>query len=122
MIKSPIRNRIQTVFFPVRDIEKAKKWYSEILNIQDGEVQFGHLFVAEMEGTDLILDTMPKWRDEEGELATLNVPVIQFGTDDIHASYAFMKENGVELVTEVEHGHYFVFKDPDGNMLMVSRC
>ncbi|WP_082153657.1 VOC family protein [Bacillus sp. LL01] len=122
MIKSPIKNRIQTVFIPVRDIEKAKKWYSEILGIQDGEVQFGHLFVAEMEGADLILDTMPKWRDEEGELATLNVPVIQFGTDDIQASYEFMREKGVELVTEVEHGHFFVFKDPDGNMLMVSQC
>ncbi|KMJ57666.1 hypothetical protein AB685_15450 [Bacillus sp. LL01] len=121
-MKSPIKNRIQTVFIPVRDIEKAKKWYSEILGIQDGEVQFGHLFVAEMEGADLILDTMPKWRDEEGELATLNVPVIQFGTDDIQASYEFMREKGVELVTEVEHGHFFVFKDPDGNMLMVSQC
>ncbi|MBM7619706.1 putative enzyme related to lactoylglutathione lyase [Bacillus tianshenii] len=119
MIKSPVKNKIKTIFIPVRDIEKAKEWYKAMLGIEDGEIQFGHLFIAEMEGTGMILDTMPKWRDENGELPTLNVPVIQFGTEDIHASYQFMNENGVNLVTKIEHGHFFVFRDLDGNMMMV---
>lgn len=119
MVKSPIKNKINLVFIPVTDIEKAKDWYSNMLGIEDGEVHFGHLFAAEMEGADMMLDTMPMWRDENGELPRLNVPAIQFGTADIHASYQFMKDNGVELVTEIQHDHFFVFKDPDGNMLMV---
>ncbi len=120
MVKSPVKNKINLVFIPVSDVEKAKQWYEKILGIQDGEVHFGHLFAAGMdEGSGMILDTMPMWRDENGKLPTLNVPAIQFGTEDVHASYQFMKENGVELVTEIQHGQFFVFKDPDGNMLMV---
>ncbi|WP_099156691.1 VOC family protein [Virgibacillus ndiopensis] len=118
-MKSPINNKVNTVFIPVRDIEKAKEWYSKMLDIEDGDVMFGHLFVADMQGAGMVLDTMPMWRDGNGDIATLNVPAIQFGTDDIHASYQFMKENNVELVTEIEYNQWFVFKDLDGNMLMV---
>ncbi|MET3698855.1 catechol 2,3-dioxygenase-like lactoylglutathione lyase family enzyme [Bacillus oleivorans] len=119
MVQSPIKNKIKSVFIPVRDIEKAKNWYSKILGIQDGEVMFDHLFVADMEGAGMVLDTMPMWRNEYKEISTFHVPAIQFATDDIQSSYQFMKENGVELVTEIQHDHFFVFKDPDGNMLMV---
>jgi hypothetical protein len=49
----------------------------------------------------MLLDTMPMWRSENGELPRLNVPAIQFGTDDVQASYQFLKENGVELVNGV---------------------
>ncbi len=123
MTKSPIKNKVSLVFIPVTDIEKAKEWYSTMLGIEEGEVKFGHLFIPEMEeGAGMLLDTMPMWRDENGELPRLNVPAIQFETEDIHASYQFMKDNGVELVTEVQHDHFFVFKDPDGNMLMVCQC
>lgn len=38
---------------------------------------------------------------------------------NIEAAYTFMKERGVELVTEIENGHWFVFHDPDGNKMMV---
>jgi predicted enzyme related to lactoylglutathione lyase len=122
MAKSPIKNKINLVFIPVTDIEKAKKWYSKMLGIEDGEAHFGHLFAAEMEeGSGMLLDTMPMWRNENGELPRLNVPAIQFGTDDVHASYQFLKENGVELVTEIQYDQFFVFKDLDGNMLMVCK-
>ncbi|ARI78689.1 VOC family protein [Halobacillus mangrovi] len=119
MNKSPIKNKVNLVFIPVSDIEKSKEWYSRMLGIEDGESHFDHLFVADMDGAGMILDTMPMWRDENGKLPRLNAPVVQFGTEDIDRSYQFMKENGVELVTEVQHNKFFVFKDPDGNMLMV---
>ncbi|MFC4560190.1 VOC family protein [Virgibacillus kekensis] len=118
-MKSPVKNKISSVFIPVRDIEKAKEWYSKILGLNGGEIHFGHLYTAEMQDTGMILDTMPNWRDENGELATFNVPAMMFDTDNIHDSYKFMKKNNVELVTEVQHEHFFVFKDPDGNMLMI---
>jgi catechol 2,3-dioxygenase-like lactoylglutathione lyase family enzyme len=117
--KSPIKNKVNLVFIPVSNLKESKEWYSRILGIKDGETHFDHVFVAEMEGIGLILDEMPMWRDENGELPRFNVPAIQFGTEDVHASYKFMKENGVEIVTDVQHDHFFVFKDPDGNMLMV---
>jgi catechol 2,3-dioxygenase-like lactoylglutathione lyase family enzyme len=121
-IKTPIKNRIGGVFIPVRDIEKAKKWYSKILGLEDGEIYFGHIYTAPMDGTaGLILDTMPKWRDDNGNISTYQVPSIQFVTDDIHASYQFLKENNVELLTEIEDDFYFVFRDLDGNVLMICK-
>ncbi|WP_449621861.1 VOC family protein [Robertmurraya sp. Marseille-Q9965] len=118
-MKSPIKNKINLVFIPVSDIQKAKEWYTMILGLEDGEDFFEHLFVAKMDGTGMILDTMPMWRNENGDMPRLNVPTIQFGTDDILASYHFMKEHGVELVTEILNEQFFVFKDLDGNLLMV---
>jgi catechol 2,3-dioxygenase-like lactoylglutathione lyase family enzyme len=121
-IKTPIKNRIGGVFIPVRDIEKAKKWYSKILGLEDGEIYFGHIYTAPMDGTaGLILDTMPKWRDDNGNISTYQVPSIQFVTDDIHASYQFLKENNAELLTEIEDDFYFVFRDLDGNVLMICK-
>lgn len=114
--------RIETVFIPVSEIQSAREWYSSVLGIEFGEVQFEHLCVAEMQGATVILDMMPKWRNENGELPVLQAPVIQFGTDDIEASFHKMKDKDVEMVTGIEHGHYFVFNDPDGNRLMVSQC
>ncbi|QCJ45355.1 VOC family protein [Bacillus sp. S3] len=110
------------VFIPVSDIEKAKKWYSEILGLEGGEIYFGHIYTAPMDGTaGLILDTMPKWRDEKGNISPYQVPSIQFVTDDIHVSFQFMKDNNVELLTEIEDDFYFVFRDPDGNVLMICK-
>ncbi|MBO1511242.1 VOC family protein [Metabacillus bambusae] len=120
--KTPIKNRIGGVFLPVRDLEKAKNWYSKMLGLEGGEIYFGHIYTAPMDGTaGLILDTMPKWRDKNGNISTYQVPSIQFLTDDIYASYQFLKENNVELITDIEDEFYFVFKDPDGNLLMICK-
>lgn len=120
--RTPIKNQIGGVFIPVRNLEKAKEWYGKILGLERGEDYFDHIFVAPMEGTaGLILDAMPKWRKEDGDISTYQVPSIQFLTDDIQAAYQFMKENNVELVTEIQDNFYFVFKDPDGNLLMICK-
>ncbi|MUK89368.1 VOC family protein [Ornithinibacillus sp. L9] len=117
-MSSPIKNKINTVFVPVRDIKKASDWYSTILGVS-GEVMHDHLFVASMKGTGLVLDEMPAWRKKGEDITPFQAPAVQFVTDDIEASYRFMEANGVELVTDIQHGHFFVFKDLDGNMLMV---
>lgn len=112
---TPIQNRIGGVFLPVSNIEKARNWYARILGLPpDGEILFGHLFCPKMDGgSDLILDS----KIFHGPLD--KGPVFQFVTSDIQAAYQYMKENGVELVGEIEHGHWFLFKDPDGNLLMI---
>jgi predicted enzyme related to lactoylglutathione lyase len=122
--QSPVINRIPAVFIPVRNLEKAKKWYGEMLGL-DGETRFGHIFVASMQGEGmggLVLDEMPNWRGPDGDILPYQAPAIQFSTDDVAAAYAFMKERGVEMVSEVENDFFFVFKDPDGNHLMVCEC
>jgi hypothetical protein len=84
----------------------------------DGEIQFGHLFCVPMEGgTGLVLDS--KIFDLEFRRKG---PLFHFNTDDIQAAYDSMKEKGVELITGIGNGHWFNFKDPDGNVLMVCKC
>ncbi|SMO43543.1 VOC family protein [Melghirimyces algeriensis] len=117
-MKSPILNQIGTVFIPVSDIEKARDWYCDILDLPtDGEIQFGHLYVIPMNGTGIVLDS--KIFSEETILKT---PSFHFNTENIGEAYQFMKHKGVNIMTEIEHHHYFTFKDPDGNHLMVCKC
>jgi catechol 2,3-dioxygenase-like lactoylglutathione lyase family enzyme len=121
MMTSPIQNRIGGFFIPVSNVEAARDWYCKILRVPaDGEILHGHLYCLELEGaTNLILDEVPKWRGENQELPTFKAPAFMFPTDDVHASYEFMKSEGVELVTDIENNSWFVFKDPFGNHLMV---
>jgi predicted enzyme related to lactoylglutathione lyase len=44
---------------------------------------------------------------------------IMLMTEDLQGSLNYMKELGGELVTEIEHDHWFVLKDSDGNKLMI---
>nr|WP_202113280.1 VOC family protein [Paenibacillus sp. MMS18-CY102] len=109
---------------PVRDIEKARSWYCRLLGIQelDCPIIAGHLCPLPMQGTGVILDTMPKWGGDRPEGAPpIETPACVFPTDDLEGALQFAKSIGVELVTGIEHGHWFVIKDPDGNKLMISR-
>jgi catechol 2,3-dioxygenase-like lactoylglutathione lyase family enzyme len=117
-MKSPILNQIGTVFIPVKDIEKARDWYCDLLGMEaEGDIQFGHLYVLPMKGTGIVLDS--KIYAENNQFKT---PMFHFNTLNIEEAYAFMKNKGIHVVTDIEHGHYFHFKDPDGNLLMICKC
>ncbi|MHA6250529.1 VOC family protein [Oceanobacillus sp. CAU 1775] len=117
-MKSPIMNQIGTVFIPVSDLEKARDWYCDILGINpDGEIQFGHLYVIPMEGTRIVLDSKIYSEDK-----VFKTPAFHINTKNIEEAYQFMKNKGVHLITEIEHNHFFNFKDPDGNLLMICEC
>ena len=113
---APIKNQIKCVFIPVSNIYKARDWYCKILQLpSDGEIIFEHLFVLSMQGTaGVVLDSKIYAPDK-----VFKMPVIQFSSDNIEHSFNYLRENGVELITDIENGHWFNFKDPDGNILMV---
>jgi hypothetical protein len=121
--KSPIKNKVGSIFIPVRDIERSREWYCQLLGLPaDCEIMNGHLCPLPMEGTGLILDTMPMWGGKEpGGAPNLKTPAFMLLTSDLQASYDFAKENNVTLVTDIQYDHLFVIKDPDENMLMVAR-
>lgn len=118
MRKSPILNEIGTVFIPVRNIETARDWYCDILGMStEGEIQFGHIYVILMKGTNLVLDSKIF-----SETNISNVPLFHFNSENIKEAYQYMISKNVEILTEINHGHYFNFKDPDGNTLMICQC
>lgn len=121
---SPIKNKVGSIFVPVRDIEKSRSWYCRVLGIPETEcdIMNGHLCPLPMQGTGVILDTMPKWGGDQPEGApSIDTPAFMLLTEDLEGSLQYMKELEVELVTEIEHDHWFVVKDPDGNKLMICR-
>ncbi|MCC3373878.1 VOC family protein [Cohnella sp. REN36] len=121
---SPIQNKVGSIFIPVRDIERSRSWYCRVLGLNEDECEIlsGHLCPLPMQGTGIILDTMPQWGGDRPEGApTIETPAFMLMTQDLQGSLDYMKRIGAELVTEIEHDHWFVVKDPDGNKLMICR-
>lgn len=119
-MNSPIINKAGAIFIPVSDLKKAMAWYSNILGLEVREENIiDHLYIIPMQGTNsnLVLDSQIY-----SQANLHSVPAFHFNTDDIQASYQFMRQQGVELLTEIEHGQWFNFRDPDGNALMVCMC
>jgi catechol 2,3-dioxygenase-like lactoylglutathione lyase family enzyme len=115
---NPILNQVGAIFIPVSNIEAARNWYCDLLGLPtDGEILFGHLYVLPMKGAGIVLDS--KIYTPEN---TFKVPAFHFNTNDIHESYRYMLEKEIELTTGIEHDHWFNFKDPDGNYLMICQC
>jgi hypothetical protein len=117
MTSSPIRGRIKGVFIPVADIHAARGWYARVFGFNVGPVLHGHLCCIETEGPTLILDAKP--RTAQGEVPVFRAPAVMLDTDDTQAAYDHLRQQGVRLVTEIQHGHFFNLADPDGNVLMV---
>jgi len=122
---SPIMNKVGSIFIPVRDIEKSRSWYCRILGLNETDVQImdGHLCpLPMMDGAGIILDTMPMWGgNQPGGAPSIDTPAFMLLTEDLQGSLDYLKELGVELVTNIQYDHWFVVKDPDGNKLMICR-
>ncbi|MCP3032194.1 VOC family protein [Halobacillus sp. A1] len=114
----PILNQIGTTFIPVKNIEQARDWYCDLLGVpNDEEITAGHLYILPMQGTGIVLDS--KIYSKE---AIYKIPAFHFDTTDIKAAYEYMRQKDVDIVSKIEHDHWFTFKDPDGNLLMVCEC
>jgi catechol 2,3-dioxygenase-like lactoylglutathione lyase family enzyme len=115
---SPIMDQISGVFIPVSNIENARDWYCDILGLPaNGEILFGHLYVIPMNGPSIVLDSKIFANDK-----IYKVPAFQFRTNNIHEAYEFMRAKNVQFISGIENDHWFNFKDPDGNLLMVCQC
>lgn len=118
MKSKPILNQIGTTFIPVSDIERARDWYCDILELpSDGEILFGHLYILPMNGTGIVLDS--KIFSEE---YIYKVPPFHLNTNNIEHAFQHMKRKNVEITTTIENNHWFNFKDLDGNHLMICQC
>ncbi len=114
---SLILNKIGAIFIPVSNIEAARDWYCDILQVPaDGEIIAGHLFVIPLNGINIVLDS--KIYSEE---TIFKAPPFHFNTDNIEEAYEYLKNKHVEFETNIENGHWFNFRDPDGNQLMICK-
>lgn len=124
--KSPFNREVRNVFIPVKDIDRARKWYRDVLQLPTEEVVMGHLCHIPMDGrTGILLDQQltPDNKGKATSIQTGEYPLFMFSTSDIHASLEILRERGVEIVeyggSAIQNGHWFNFRDSEGNLLMV---
>ena len=116
-MNGPIENKIGCVFIPVSDMARAIAWYTRLFGLSLNSTSHeGRIYDLPMTGdASLILD---------GHKPVVNSsqPLCFFWTSDIQRARVFLREQGVELVQDVENigsVSTLTFKDPDGNLLMV---
>ncbi|WP_114744795.1 VOC family protein [Falsibacillus pallidus] len=121
-MKSPILNKMNTVFVHVSDLHESVKWYSLLLNLRIREQDiYPPVYNIEIDGhTGLTLDAGPTGMQKK--LNPNPHPIFNFHTDDIDCAYDYLKELGYQIVSEIVRFDYFSFfhvEDPDGNIIMI---
>ena len=117
------RQSIKGVFIPVVDIDRAQKWYREVLGLPVGDILNGHLCCAEMEsGATLLLDARLT-PDRTSPLKPEGAyPLCMIATDNIESCCQLLMDKGVEIILydgkAIQNGHWFNFRDCEGNLLM----
>lgn len=114
---------IQTVWsitFHVSDLEKAAKFYDEILGLEK-KYRYSSYVGFECGGVEIGL--APKLT--EGQKVSPVSPSVEFLVDDAEKVYRELKNKGVKLIKELREetwgGKEATFTDPDGNILGITQ-
>jgi predicted enzyme related to lactoylglutathione lyase len=110
----------------VRDLEKAKAFYTDTLGLSVVEAVSGPSFVAlrGSGGSFIALQDKaaaqfpPRAEEQPGSVE------LSFEVDDVDGTWARWKEQGVAMLTEpvdLPFGRYFMAQDPEGHYLSVYR-
>lgn len=121
-MSSPVTNKINTIFVHVSDLEKSVKWYGELLGQEfDLTAVERPVYNIKMDGhTGLTLDAGPEGNTKKQ--ATTTYPIFNFHTENIDDSYAYVKELGYDVESEITRFNdfsFFTVYDPDGNIIMI---
>lgn len=114
---APLFSRIDTVIVRVRDVDRARDWYSDKLGLRsvfDDPAE--RLSVLDAGGCSLTLWEL-KPGESAGAAACGTFPI--FAAEDAEAAHAELGRRGVaaEPVQEGGSVRFFTFRDPDGNRL-----
>ena len=110
----------------VRDMDKSKAFYTEVLGMSVVDAVSGPNFVTlRPDGGSLVAlqnkataQFPPKLEEQPGSVE------LSFEVDDVDGTWRRWKEQGVEIVSEpmdLPFGRYFMAKDPEGHYLSAYR-
>lgn len=112
--KEKLVERIDAVFLPVRDLEKAVEWYTETfgLEVRWRNQRFAGLVVGNNVGFHLV--------EVKDYIANQNYCPFNFAATDLESVRAKLEERGVRMTGYREgEPRRFDFFDPDGNILTI---
>jgi catechol 2,3-dioxygenase-like lactoylglutathione lyase family enzyme len=125
--------RLGHVLMAVRDLERSKKFYIDLLGFKllEQDPEHGGVFLA-IGGHGNTLDLFPSTAPDAGppsasdgrSMPGLGVKHIAFaveGEDDLRAAYHALTEAGVMIQRALDHESQksIYFHDPDGNLLEI---
>ena len=120
--------RIGHVLLRVADVERSRKFYTEILGFQvmEEDPDHGGIFMA-LEGHAHTLDLFPAQDPEAAPRPPLDAVGVhhvafQVESDEaLRAAYFTLREHGVDIARAVDHVSQksIYFHDPDGNLLEI---
>ncbi|NGZ76939.1 VOC family protein [Saccharibacillus alkalitolerans] len=124
-MKSPIANRVDTIFVHVTDLKRAVEWYGRLLGAEvKGEVQ-SPIYTFDMGAGRPGLTLDDHRFDDIYELKPTNHPIFNLSTSDIEAAYGHVMSIGAEIASAIRHFpdlSEFSFRDPDGNVIAICTC
>ncbi|GAA0315319.1 hypothetical protein GCM10008967_02310 [Bacillus carboniphilus] len=108
----PIKNHINTLVIPVQNLKRATEFYSRLLEkpIKPDRQDGGPIYWFD-EG--ILLDDNRNNQDLE------SFPTYMLKASNIHEAYQYVKNEGIEVVRDIQFDHYFMIKDKEGNTVMV---
>ena len=116
------------VLLRVLDLERSKKFYSEVLgfHVLEEDPEHGGTFMA-LEGQshsiDLfqVQDPAAALRQTPGVRGLGHIAFRVESEDALKDAYATLREHGVEILRSIDHGSQksIYFHDPDGNTLEI---
>ena len=112
------------VILYVHDIEKAKAFYSGVVGLPMVAEQSNDQFIFLQPAAGSILALQDIATTSANAHSVAGSTEIGLVVDDPDAVWKRWKDQGVELVTEVEDkpfGRYFLAKDPEGHFVSVYR-
>src|SRR5690625_3956052 len=121
-MNSPITNKINTIFVHVSDLETSVKWYSQLLgqDYDSASIERPVYNIKIADHTGLTLDAGPERVTKEQ--STDENPLFNFHTENIDDSYAYVKELGYKVKSEIVRFNdfsFFTILDPDRNVIMI---
>ncbi|MFD1413074.1 VOC family protein [Oceanobacillus jeddahense] len=119
---NPIKNRANTIFIHVSNLEKSVIWYSKLLNqqVDAADISRPVYNLAMNQYTGITLDAGPSGTTKE--ITPLPYPLFNFHTEDIYEAYQHIKKFEYKIVSEIvefDDFAYFNIIDPDGNIIMI---
>ena len=116
---STVVTGVDFVVVVTKDIEAAEAFYGGVLGLPVG-ARYGRSPGVEFETGNLTIAVMQA--DAFGMQYAVNPSPIALQVDDTHAARAELEAKGVEFVMDtIDSGvcHMAIFRDPDGNALML---
>src|SRR5882762_5798339 len=118
---------LQHVNIYVRNAERSKQWYEDLLGLHTYEYRPGWAaFMSADEGKSHEVALMQLGDDaplqQRGQVGLNHMAWMMESLDDLKEAYQRLKANEVKIETVVDHGISLgiYFRDPDGNGIEVS--